>query len=102
MPCYKPLTGWRSDKENDNGKFPVVFKHQKTESGHLAYLPQIELPCGKCIGCRLEYSRQWALRIMHEPQLHEQNSFITLTYEEEHLPSDQSLDKSIVTGKRDK
>jgi len=93
MPCYKPLTGWRSDKENENGKFPVVFKHQKSSTGHHIDLPEIELPCGKCIGCRLEYSRQWALRIMHESTMHEQNTFITLTYEEEHLPSDQSLDK---------
>lgn len=38
--------------------------------------------CGKCIGCRLDYSRQWAVRIMHEASLHEQNSFVTLTYKE--------------------
>lgn len=38
--------------------------------------------CGQCIGCRLEYSRQWAVRIMHEAQLHEHNSFVTLTYRE--------------------
>lgn len=38
--------------------------------------------CGKCIGCRLEYSRQWAVRIMHEASLHEQNSFVTLTYKD--------------------
>lgn len=30
--------------------------------------------------CRLEHSRQWAVRIMHEAQLHEHNWFITLTY----------------------
>lgn len=38
--------------------------------------------CGQCIGCRLEYSRQWAVRIMHEASLHEHNSFVTLTYKE--------------------
>lgn len=38
--------------------------------------------CGKCIGCRLEDSRQWAVRIMHEASLHEQNSFVTLTYKD--------------------
>lgn len=38
--------------------------------------------CGQCIGCRLEYSRQWAVRIMHEAALHENNVFVTLTYKE--------------------
>lgn len=51
------------------------------------------LPCGQCIGCRLEHSRQWAIRIMDEASLHERNSFLTLTYADEHLPADGSLDK---------
>lgn len=37
--------------------------------------------CGQCVGCRLERSRQWAVRIMHEARCHELNSFVTLTYE---------------------
>jgi hypothetical protein len=52
---------------------------------------QITLPCGQCVGCRLEKSRQWAVRCMHEAQLHEDNCFITLTYNDEHLPEDLSL-----------
>lgn len=38
------------------------------------------LACGQCIGCRLEYSRDWAVRIVHEAQMHEHNVFVTLTY----------------------
>jgi len=38
--------------------------------------------CGRCIGCRLEYARQWAVRILHESSLYENNSFLTLTYRE--------------------
>lgn len=45
----------------------------------------IKLPCGKCIGCRLDRSKQWAIRLMHEAQLHEKNSFITLTYNDDEL-----------------
>lgn len=52
-----------------------------------------DLPCGQCIGCRLERSRQWATRIMHEASLHEQNSFITLTYNAENIPSGRTLVK---------
>lgn len=40
----------------------------------------MSVSCGQCIGCRLEKSRQWAVRCMHEAQLHDQNCFLTLTY----------------------
>lgn len=43
------------------------------------------LPCGQCIGCRLERSRQWAIRCMHEASLYDENCFITLTYDDAHL-----------------
>lgn len=39
------------------------------------------LSCGQCVGCRLERSRQWAVRCMHEASLYEDNCFVTLTYE---------------------
>jgi len=51
----------------------------------------LELPCGRCVGCRLERSRQWAVRCMHEAQMHDANCFITLTYDEKHLPEFLSL-----------
>lgn len=46
-----------------------------------------QLPCGKCIECRLEYARQWAIRCVHESQMHTNNCFITLTYSPENLKS---------------
>ena len=54
----------------------------------------LELPCGQCIGCRLERSRQWAMRCLHEASLHENNAFITLTYDDSNLPRGGSLDYS--------
>lgn len=45
----------------------------------------IKLPCGRCVGCKLEHSRQWAIRCQHESQLHLQNSYITLTFSNEAL-----------------
>jgi len=44
-----------------------------------------QLPCGKCIECRLEKASSDAVRCVHEAKMHESNSFITLTYSEEHL-----------------
>jgi len=86
MPCYKPLRGYRSRSVNSSGKRGIVFDVKK---GYVD-LP-VEVPCGQCIGCRLERSRQWAIRCMHEASLHEDNCFITLTYNNDHLPSDYSL-----------
>lgn len=45
----------------------------------------LQLRCGRCVGCRLERSRQWAVRCIHEASLHEDNCFITLTYDEFHV-----------------
>lgn len=52
---------------------------------------EVQIPCGQCIGCRLERSRQWAIRCMHEASLHDDNCFITLTYADEHLPPGGTL-----------
>ena len=46
----------------------------------------IQVPCGQCIGCRLDYSKMWAMRCYHESRLHKHNCFITLTYDDEHVP----------------
>lgn len=53
-----------------------------------------KVPCGRCIGCKLEYSRQVALRCVHEMKGHEENCWVTLTYDDEHLPYGPSLVKS--------
>lgn len=52
-----------------------------------------EVPCGQCLGCRLDYSQSWAIRCLHEASQHDSNSFITLTYDDAHLPGDGSLNK---------
>jgi hypothetical protein len=57
-------------------------------------LNRIDVPCNNCMGCKMDYTRQWAMRCTHEASLHEDNAFITLTYDEEHVPSDGSLDHS--------
>lgn len=69
-----------------NGKKAIVFSYQPNAE-------PIQLPCSQCIGCRLERSRKWAARCYHESQLHKENCFVTLTYSDEHLPSDHSLHK---------
>lgn len=50
----------------------------------------MELPCGKCLGCRVTQAQVWATRIMHESQSHAESQFVTLTYNPEHAPRDVS------------
>lgn len=45
------------------------------------------VPCGKCIECRLKQSAEWALRCQHESYYHDHNSFVTYTYDDDHLKS---------------
>lgn len=86
MPCYHPLKGYRSRETNPSGKRSIVFNVNQGYSDQ-----QVEVPCGQCIGCRLDRSRQWAIRCLHEASLYENNCFLTLTYNDENLPKDNSL-----------
>ena len=47
--------------------------------------------CRHCFACSLNYSAEWATRIMFEAKYHEHNYFITLTYDEEHLPIKEKM-----------
>lgn len=85
MPCYFPLHAFKG-KSNDAGKIQIFFSRPSSWRGE-----QIDLPCGQCVGCRLERSRQWAVRCMHEASLYDQNCFITLTYDDSFLPDNNSL-----------
>lgn len=85
MTCYFPLHAYRG-KTKDADKIAITFRRSESWRG-----VKLDLPCGQCIGCRLERSRQWAVRCMHEASLYEDNSFATLTYDDEHLPRDVSL-----------
>lgn len=53
----------------------------------------MDVPCGKCEGCRMDYARSWAIRCVHEASMHDSNCCITLTYDPDHLPANRELDK---------
>jgi len=83
MPCYKPIQAFRSSGGGVTFRRPEGFID----------LPSAEVACGQCIGCKLDRARAWGLRIMHECSLHERNAFVTLTYDDAHVPRDGSLNK---------
>lgn len=88
MPCYNPINGWMSRDLNESGKRSVVFNIKEGFSDK-----PVKVPCGQCIGCRLERSRQWAIRCVHEASFYEDNCFITLTYSDDKLPLNGGLIK---------
>jgi len=81
VPCYSP----RMVSFDREGKICFSPKRFNKE------LVPFKVPCGQCIACRLEYSKQWAVRCVHESEMYEKSSFITLTYADPHLPNDSSL-----------
>lgn len=80
MVCTRPIEGFRAP----GGQ--IVFAKKQGWSDR-----PITVPCGQCQSCRLEKSRQWAMRIMHEASLYERNTFLTLTYRDDALPENYSL-----------
>jgi len=80
MTCFSPLQGWSIIGGG------ITFNYNESHTK-----VQKQVPCGQCIGCRLDRSGQWAIRCHHEASLHETNSFITLTFNDENLPADRSL-----------
>ncbi|QGH73557.1 MAG: replication associated protein [Microviridae sp. ctITQ3] len=83
--CFTPIE--ISPKlKNYNGK------SQKSDSDQ-----KITVPCGQCIGCRMNRAENWAARMMHEAQLHEHIPRSTLTYSDDNLPANGSLAPDDVT-----
>lgn len=72
--CYIPIRGSIS---------PFSGLFELSPEGNL------EVPCGKCEACLKERSREWAVRCQHEMSLHKDNSFITLTYDNNNLKNTQ-------------
>ena len=110
--CKKPLKGFKYGK-TENGKDNYYIRPYQVH--HLEITPQgkvvnvydssvvrsnipvfdyIEVPCGKCIECKLAYSRSWADRCMLEAQYHDKNCFLTLTYDPKYVPTGKRFDEN--------
>ncbi|UPW41775.1 replication initiator protein [Peromfec virus RodF7_13] len=78
------ITSWEGQTTENLQKYLQEAKNHQVKREDV-------IPCGKCIGCRLEYSRQWANRIILEAKEWEENWFVTLTYADEYLPLKQTV-----------
>lgn len=52
-----------------------------------------EVPCGSCVGCKISRAREWATRCVHEASFWKSSGFVTLTYSDDQLPDNASLDQ---------
>ncbi len=90
LSCYHPILAYKSKTVNpENGKCKIIFQTPTS----MAYWEPVQLPCGQCIGCRIDYSRQWANRCMLELQDHDSAFFCTFTYDNDHVPISYYADK---------
>lgn len=86
IPDYDPITNKPYLTKNGKTKYRIIKTENYDRESLLKFEDMILIPCGKCIGCRLEYSRQWANRLMLELQYHDSAYFVTLTYNPGHVP----------------
>lgn len=104
MGCYKPmiraedLTKWVKAEDGHLYHPAKIFSSNRLEEydskfrvGSYSYTT---IPCGQCIGCRLDYSREWANRGYLESLNWKHNYFVTLTYDEKHLPKELEMTTS--------
>lgn len=89
MACYHPIDCWRVPDASSKSGYRIVFGSPASPPARGA--EPCTIPCGKCIGCRLAHSRQWAVRCVHEASLHDRNCFLTLTFDDAHLPASGSV-----------
>lgn len=83
MQCFYPLSAWQKHS-GDIHFYPKGSEGKAPRDSN--YWRELTLPCGQCIGCRIQRSSDWATRCMHEAAMHEENSFITLTYDDDNVP----------------
>lgn len=84
--CTCPVTGYYSVEGG--------FSLNSRDSYHDRPLT---VRCGRCMGCRLDRASTWATRSVHESSMYDQNIFLTMTYDDEHLPYAETLVRKHVT-----
>lgn len=88
--CTNPSIGYF---KNDCFIYIGSLKGRKEQEFSHDY---VLVPCGQCLECRLHRASEWALRCCHEMKSHDRGIFLTLTYNDDNLPSNGTLVKKHV------
>lgn len=74
MPCYHPKPAWQRQLGS-----PLSFTYVYGWN-------VVMVPCTTCLGCTKAHAQAWAFRCQLESIAHVRTTFVTLTYDDEHLP----------------
>ena len=95
MACNHPLVGIPDGVNPGTGKTHYkILPYNERYFTDRYVTGAVAIPCGNCIGCRLDYSRQWANRCMLERKYHDEAWFVTITYSPEAVPTTYFVDDS--------
>lgn len=91
MTCYHPIKACYSKSDyakygkkhlhiliQSDSKEAVLLNHRDYPTCLYEY---ILIPCRKCAGCASDKAKEWSLRAIQECSIHNDNCFITLTYD---------------------
>jgi len=91
MSCFHPVSAWFSNEVNPSGKRSLVFNIKERYKGNdPRYDKEIKIPCGRCVGCKGDKQKEWAVRILSEQITNEHSYFLTLTYNDKYRPVTES------------
>lgn len=121
MPCCHPFQAFDTGNLTENGKKDyIICSHFTTQmldvqrankpvnlakapfkkvNGRLFLVDPVQVPCGKCVGCRMSKAKDWKIRNCLELQEHKEAWFVTLTYDNGHVPFNENGELTLV--KRD-
>lgn len=109
MSCNFPLKGFYTGNLTEKGAQELIISRQGTDllsvadaakMGYsvspsaplvdingVAFLSDpVDIPCGNCFGCKMDFAKNWTTRAVLEMQDHKYNYFVTLTFDDEHRP----------------
>ena len=89
VPRQEVLQGLEFDPNTITNHLDRINSYSRRTNGR--YLYEM-VPCQHCWACRLNYSAEWATRLTYECQESENNYFITLTYDDNHLPIAETME----------
>lgn len=100
MSCYYPVLALRMFTDSE-GKQHIKFLPKRADY-NIKYLRKrygddlLLLPCGHCLACKFDKSKDWATRCYCESLYHQKSCFLTLTYDDKHLPKNQEKNKVLL------
>lgn len=89
MTCVYPLAAFRSKTVNpETGVRGITFSAREGVQDE-----KLDLPCGKCLGCKEDQAKDWTTRLYCESLGYERSAFLTITYDDDNYPLDGKINK---------